>query len=101
MSNTFKKFNEGYGYVTDPFRQGKEVFKKQATIGDSTIMELSGYIDGRDDAHTAIISILTSSLDTFGEDLSKERFIIHQKDFDNEEIAINYIKEMESKIKFS
>lgn len=91
MSKTFKKFNEGYGYVTDPFRQGTEIFKKQATIGDSTVMELSGYIDVADKNHTAIISILTSSLDTFGEDLSKERFIIHQKDFDNIDEATSFI----------
>lgn len=100
MNKTFKKFNEGLDYITDPFRQGKEVFRKQASIGDTTIMELSGYIDGKDSGHTAIISILTSSLDTFGEDLTKERFIIHQKDFDDINEATAYIKELEAKIKF-
>ena len=97
---TFKKFNEGFGYVTDPFRQGRNIFTRKVTIGDNTIIKLSGYIDGKDNAYTAIISILTSSIDTFGEDLSKERFIVHQKDFDNIEEATNHIKNMESKIIF-
>jgi uncharacterized protein YwgA len=96
----YKEFNEGYGYVKDPFRQGTEIFQKQIMLGDDIIVKVEGHVDGKDDAHTAIVSIITIPVDTFGEDLGKERFIVHQKDFDDEEKATEYIKKMEGKLSF-
>lgn len=96
----YKEFNEGYGYVADPFRQGSEIFQKQTLLGDNIIIKIEGHVDGKDDAHTAIVSIIAIPVDTFGEDLGKERFIVHQKDFDDEETATAYIKGMEDKFKF-
>ena len=97
---TYKEYNEGYDYVNDPFRQGKQIFSKNVKIGTDVIMKIEGYIDGKDNAHTAIISVLSIPIDNFGEDGGKERFIVHQKNFDDIDKATEYIKEMETKISF-
>lgn len=97
---TFKKFNEGFAYVKDPFREGDKIFSKNIKIDDVAIINIDGSIDGTDATHTAIVSVITSTMDNFGEDLGKERIIITQKDFTTRAEAESFLKKIESEIKY-
>jgi hypothetical protein len=68
--------------------------------GSKTIAQIVGHIDGIHDMHTALISIRLESLDSFGEDSLKQRFIIHQKDFKDRSDAVNHLKEYEKTITY-
>ena len=95
----FKKFDqhidEVFAYALDPLEEGNAVFVKKVRMGkgSKTIAQIVGHVDGIEDEHTALISIRLESLDTFGEDSLKQRFIIHQKDFKERQDAINHLKE--------
>lgn len=95
---TFKKFNEGYAYVKDPFREGAIIFSKKIKVADSKVVEINGSIDGADATHTAIVSVITSPLDNFGEDLAKERLILTQRDFVTKEEAKSFLLDIAKKI---
>ena len=95
---TFKKFNEGFAYVKDPFREGDKIFNKNIKIDGVAIINIDGSIDGTDATHTAIISVITNTMDNFGEDLGKERIIIKQKDFTTRAEAESFLKKMETEI---
>ena len=47
-----------------------------------------------------MISVITKSLDSFGEDLASERLILHQKDFNNREDATKHLVEKEKETTF-
>jgi hypothetical protein len=96
---TFKKYerkNEGFAYTQDSFREGDIVWRKSIKINGQGITKIVGSISGLDKTHTAIISVHVKSLDNFGEDLAREeRFIIHQKDFNEKGRAIEHLLKME------
>jgi len=98
----FKKFNqhigEGYGYVKDPFREGESIWVKKIHLKGVAIAQIVASIDGITGIHTAIVSIHTKSMDDFGEDLAAERFIVNQKDFEDKNDAIEYLKDLETKL---
>ena len=96
----FRKFNEGFAYVKDPFREGNSIWVKKIRIGDLAAVQLVGSVDGIKGMHCAIVSVHTKSMDNFGEDLAAERFIVHQKDFSTKEEAEQYLRSIESKTKF-
>ena len=99
---TFKKYqpkNEGYGYVKSPFPMDV-VWKKSLKLKGTKVVQLVGEVDGIEDMHTALISIYTTSIDNFGEDLGKERFIVHQKDFKVKGDAIAYLLELEKETQY-
>jgi hypothetical protein len=97
---TYKEFNEGFAYVKDPFREGELIFSKKIRIKEIAILDINGSIDGTDVTHTAIISVITQTMDNFGEDLGKERIIIKQKDFGTKKEAESFLKEIEKQIKY-
>lgn len=101
--STFKKYkptNEFLSMVKDPFREGPIVWKKQIKIDEISVVSILATVDGTDKTHTAIIAIITTSMDNFGEELSKERLIIHQKDFSIKDEAIEYLKSKEKQISY-
>jgi hypothetical protein len=99
---TFDQFLiEGFAYVKDPFREGDVIFSKNVEIGGVAALTINGSIDGLDAIHTAIISVITKTLDNFGEDLGKERIILTQKDFTTRAEAESFIRKIESEIKFN
>jgi hypothetical protein len=101
--STFKKYkptNEFLTMVKDPFREGAIVWKKQIKIDEISVVSILATVDGTDKTHTAIIAIITTSMDNFGEELSKERLIIHQKDFSIKDEAIEYLKSKEKQISY-
>ena len=97
---TFKKFNEGFAYTSDPFKEGDCVWNKTLKIGSIAVVTVVASITGADQNHTAMISVITKSIDTFGEELAKERLIIHQKDFNNREDATKHLVEKEKETTF-
>jgi hypothetical protein len=101
--STFKKYeptNEFLDMVKDPFRQGDFIWKKCVNAKDIAIVTIEASISGIDKNHTAIISVITSSLDNYGEELAKERLILHQKDFSSKDEAIKHLKEKEKEISY-
>ena len=101
--STFKKYkptNEFLCMIRDPFREGSPVWKKKIKIDDISIVNVVATISGTDKIHTAIISIITKSMDNFGEDLGKQRLIIHQKDFSVKDEAIAYLKSLEKETSY-
>lgn len=100
----FKKFrkhvDETFAYETDPLKEGEAIWVKKVKIDGISVIQIVAQIDGIKGMHTALISLRTKSLDTFGEDSLKQRLIIHQKDFSTKEEAINHLKIMENEIKF-
>lgn len=102
----FKKFDqhidEVFAYASDPLEDGTAIFVKKVKMGkeSKTISQIVGHIDGINDMHTALISIRLESLDSFGEDSLKQRFIIHQKDFRDRSDAVNHLKEYEKTITY-
>jgi hypothetical protein len=101
--STFKKYkptNEFLNMVKDPFREGSPVWEKQIKIDDISIVKVSATISGTDKIHTAVISIITNSMDNFGEELAKERLVIHQKDFSSKAEAIEYLKTKEKETSY-
>ena len=97
---TFKKFNEGFAYTSDPFKEGDYVWTKSLNINNVAVVRVVASITGIDQNHTAMISVITKSLDTFGEDLASERLILHQKDFNNREDATKHLVEKEKETTF-
>jgi hypothetical protein len=81
----FKKFkkhiDETFAYVKDPFKEGDAIWVKKVKIDGVSVIQIVSQVDGIKGMHIALISIRTTSLDTFGEDSLKQRLIIHQKDF--------------------
>ena len=101
--STFKKYkptNEFLDMVDDPFKEGNSVWKKCVNAKDIAIVTIEASISGMDKSHTAMISVVTSSLDNFGEELAKERLILHQKDFSSKDEAIKHLKEKEKEISY-
>lgn len=97
---TFKKFNEGFAYTSDPFKEGDYVWTKTLKIGSIEVVKMVASITGIDQNHTAMISAITKSMDTFGEDLASESLILHQKDFNNREDATKHLVEKEKETTF-
>jgi len=95
---SFKKFNEGFAYVKDPFREGVKIFSKDIKIDNVAVININGSIDGLDATHTAIVSVITSTMDNFGEDLGKERIILTQKDFTTKAEAESFLTKIEKEI---
>lgn len=96
----FKKFNEVFAYTSDPFKEGDYVWTKSLKIGSIAVVKIVASITGVDQNHTAMISVITKSVDTFGEELAKERLIIHQKNFNNREDATKHLVEKEKETTF-
>jgi hypothetical protein len=97
---SYKQFNEGFAYTSDPFKEGDYVWTKTLKINDIAVVRVVASITGIDKNHTAMISVITKSLDTFGEDLASERLILHQKDFNNKEDATKHLIEKEKETVF-
>ena len=101
--STFKKFeptNEFLGMVKDPFKMGPSVWKKVVNISKVAAVTIEATITGIDKNHTAMISVITKSLDSFGEELASERLILHQKDFSTKEEATKHLVEKEKEISY-
>jgi hypothetical protein len=96
----FKKFNEVFAYTADPFKEGDYIWTKTLKINAVAVVKIVASITGVDQNHTAMISVITKSIDTFGEELAKERLIIHQKDFNNREDATKHLVEKEKETTF-
>lgn len=100
----FKKFNQHIdeigAYIQDPLTEGDYIWSKTLKIHDIAIVKVVAYITGVDRNHTAEISVITKSIDTIGEELAKERLIIHQKDFNNREDATKHLIEKEKETTF-
>lgn len=96
----YKPTNEFLDMIKDPFREGSPVWKKQIKIDDISIVTVSATISGTDKIHTAVISVITEPMDNFGEELAKERLIIHQKDFPSKEKAIEYLRTKEKETSY-
>ena len=101
--STFKKYkptNEFLDMVKDPFRRGDFIWKKCVNAKDVAIVTIEASISGIDKNHTAMISVITKSLDNFGEELASERLILHQKDFSSRDEAIKHLVEKEKEISY-
>ena len=97
---SYKEFNEGFAYTSDPFKEGDYVWTKSLKIDNIAVVKVVASITGIDKNHTAMIAVITKSLDTFGEDLASERLILHQKDFNNKEDATKHLIEKEKETIF-
>ena len=97
---SYKEFNEGFAYTSDPFKMGNSVWTKIIKIDNVAVITIEATISGVDKNHTAMISVITKSLDTFGEDLGSERLILHQKDFNSQEEATKHLIEKEKEISY-
>ena len=100
---TFKKYkptNEFLDMIADPFKMGDSVWTKIIKVDNIAIVTIEATISGIDKNHTAMISVITKSLDNFGEDLASERLIIHQKDFNSKEDATKHLVEKEKETSY-
>ena len=97
---SYKQFNEGYAYTSDPFKEGDYVWHKELKIDNVAVVKVVASITGIDKNHTAMIAVITKSLDGFGEDLASERLILHQKDFNNKADATKHLIEKEKETEF-
>ena len=100
---TFKKYkptNEFLDMITDPFKMGDSIWTKIIKIDNIAAVTIEATISGVDKNHTAMISVITKSLDTFGKELASERLILHQKDFNSQEEATKHLVEKEKEISY-
>jgi hypothetical protein len=100
---TFKKYkptNEFLDMIDDPFKMGNSIWTKIINIDKIAAVTLEATISGVDKNHTAMISVITKSMDNFGEELASERLILHQKDFNNKEDATKHLVEKEKEISY-
>ncbi len=100
IDTSFKKFNEFNTFVEDPFKTGNHVWIKSLKIGEFVIVNVVASITGFDETHTAMISVITKSMDTSGEELASEQLILHQKDFKSVEDATKHLREKEKETSF-
>jgi hypothetical protein len=100
IDTSFKKFNEFNTFVEDPFKLGNHVWIKSLKIGDIAVVNVVASIEGFDETHTAMISVITKSMDKGGEELASEKLILHQKDFNSIEDATKHLKEKEKETIF-
>ena len=103
MRNSFKKYkptNEFLSMVKDPFKMGPSIWTKVIDISKVAAVTIEATISGIDKNHTAMISVITKSLDSYGEELASERLILHQKDFNSREEATNHLVEKEKEISY-
>jgi hypothetical protein len=93
--------DEGFAYVEDPFRSGEPIWSHSVHVVGKPVVRIVAEIDSMKDLHTATVSVYTTSLDNFGEDLAgKERFIIHQEDFNERGKAIKYLLGVKKQIEY-
>lgn len=100
---TFKKYkptNEFLDMIDDPFKRGNSIWTKVVDINKIAAVTIEATITGIDKNHTAMISVITKSLDNFGEELATERLILHQKDFSTKEEATKHLVEKEKEISY-
>lgn len=101
--STFKKFkptNEFLDMVEDPFKRGSTIWTKVVNIDKIAAVTIEATISGVDKNYTAMISIITKSIDNFGEELATERLILHQKDFSSKEKATKHLIEKEKQTSY-
>jgi hypothetical protein len=100
IDTSFKKFNEFNTFVEDPFKLGNHVWIKSLKIGNFAVVNVVASITGFDETHTAMISVITKSMDKGGEELASEQLVLHQKDFKSVEDATKHLKEKEKETSF-